>query len=145
MTDDDALGLTLTSTAAEATFPTVAEVAVGHFYDGRFDLTEGDTAIYSVALGNQPSDDVTITLSSSNSDALTLSKDTTDPKTFSSSLTLTFEKDKYDEAQDVTLKAVADSDASDDIGTITHEQISAVRTMSWPKCAPSSGTRPCQR
>ena len=29
VTDDDALGLTLTSTAAEATFPTVAEVAVG--------------------------------------------------------------------------------------------------------------------
>ena len=113
--DDDALGLTLT----HADFP--IDVSVGHNYDGLIELAEGDTAIYSVALADEPSDDVTITLSSSNSDALTLSKDTTDPKTFSSSLTLTFEKDKYDEAQDVTLKAKADMDASDEIGTITHE------------------------
>ena len=113
--DDDALGLTLT----HADFP--LDVSVGHNYDGLIELAEGDTAIYSVALADEPSNDVTITLSSSDSDALTLSKDTTDPKTFSSSLTLTFEKDKYDEAQDVTLKAKADMDASDEIGTITHE------------------------
>ena len=67
--DDDALRLTLTSTATEATFP--SDVSVGHNYNGFLPLAEGDNSTYTVQLYEEPAGDVTIDLVSSDTSHLT--------------------------------------------------------------------------
>ena len=76
VTDDDVPALTLASTHTGTTFPT--DVAVGHLFDGRIGSTdnpfnEGGTATYTVELDSEPDGDTTISLSSSDTDALTVS------------------------------------------------------------------------
>ena len=71
VTDDEALTATLASATSGITL--FGDVSVGRNYDGSFRLDEGDTASYTVELDAEPDDDVTIDISSTNSDALTLS------------------------------------------------------------------------
>ena len=122
VTDDDVPGLTLTSTHTGTTFPT--DVSVGHFYDGRIGSTdnpfnEGATTTYTVQLDSQPDGDTTISLSSSDTDALTVSP---------TSITFTKEGDasdpnkyEWDDPQTVTLTAESDTGAGDEIESVYHE------------------------
>ena len=67
--DDEALTATLASATSGITL--FSDVSVGRDYDGNFRLDQGDTASYTVELDAEPDDDVTIDISSTNSDALT--------------------------------------------------------------------------
>ena len=74
-------------------------------------ITEGSNAKYTVVLDTQPSANVTISLSfASGSDA-----DITVDKT-----SLTFTTDNWDAAQEVTVSAAEDDDATDGAATIAH-------------------------
>ena len=73
-------------------------------------LNEGQTATYPVVLTEEPEDDVTVSVYSSNSGALRVSTSS-----------LTFTKDDYSTAQNVTLTALSDSDAVDELVTVYHE------------------------
>ena len=89
--DKDAVGVTVTPTAL-----TVAE---------------GDSVKYTVVLTTEPSDNVTISVSlASGSD-----EDITVDKT-----SLTFTTDNWDTAQEVTVSAAEDDDATDGAATIEH-------------------------
>ena len=87
VTDDETRGVTVTPTT--------------------LDIDEGATGTYEVVLTSAPTDDVTITLSSSNTD-VTLSD------------ALTFTSANWDSAQTVTVAAAEDPDAANDSATITH-------------------------
>ncbi|MDE2697467.1 MAG: hypothetical protein OXI23_01225, partial [Gemmatimonadota bacterium] len=76
---------------------------------GGFTVTEGATATYTVALNTQPSADVTVTISSSDSDKL------------STNLTsLTFTAQNWNTAQTVTMTAAQDDDSIDYWVRLTH-------------------------
>ena len=74
-----------------------------------FTVTEGLTATYTVALKTQPSADVTVTISSSDSDKLS-----TDPTS------LTFTDQNWNTAQTVTMTAAQDDDSIDYWVRLTH-------------------------
>ena len=122
VTDDEAPVLTLTSTHTTATFP--SDVSVGHIYDGIIGssdtpFNEGDTVTYTVVLTAEPDGDTTISLQTSLSNKLTASPasiiftkdgEATDPNKY-----------EWDDPQTVTLTAVSDSDAADEIEDVLHE------------------------
>ena len=127
VTDDDAAGLVIESMDTTADFPTATELAVGHFYDGRFGTDEdnrfyeGATATYTVEMDAEPNGDTTISLSSSDPTALTVSP---------SSITFTkdgeasaSDKFEWDDPQTVTLTAVADSDAGVEREDVSHKMM----------------------
>ena len=74
-----------------------------------FRLNEGDTGAYSVVLAEEPDDSVTISVNSSNSTALRVLPNR-----------LTFTKDNYSTAQDVTITALVDSDAANELVNVYH-------------------------
>ncbi len=135
VTDDDALALTHTG------FPD--DVSEGHVCDGVIELVEGETDSYTVELTAEPADDVTLTIRSGDPVRVTLSKDTTDPKTYASTVSLNFEKDKWDEAQTVTVRGRPDAGASRHLVTITHETFIGGVAYILGRCAPKSSTQPC--
>ena len=132
VTDDDAPVLTLVSTTSGVTFP--ADVSEGYVYDGLVRMNEGDPATYTVRLSSEPPGDTAISLYSSNSNALTVNPNTI---TFSRTDAIPLPNTpKWNEPQTVTLSAVADSDASDELVTVYHEKtIGGVHTP-WARCAP---------
>ena len=71
-------------------------------------IDEGSAGTYTVVLGSQPTDEVTITPNSDNGDV------TMNPAS------LTFSTTDWSEAQTVTVTAAQDSDAVDERATITH-------------------------
>ena len=71
-------------------------------------IREGASATYTVALDVEPTENVTITVSSSNGDV------TTQPPS------LTFTTDNWQSAQTVTVRAGQDSDESNDSATLSH-------------------------
>ena len=121
VTDDEPPGLTLTSTTTGVTFPT--DVSVGIFNDGRIgfgdnSFNEGTTATYTVQLAGEPDGNTTINLSSSDTSAVTVSP---------SSIIFTrtgeasdSDKFEWDDPQTVTLTAVSDTDATDEIEVVSH-------------------------
>ncbi len=117
--DDDATKLTLTSSTSGVTFPSAAEVAVGRLYDGSFTITEGETATYTIQLTGEPEGDTTVNLESSDIGALTAAP---------SSITFTksgeaqdANKFEWDDAQIVTLTALADTDSDDEAVDVIHK------------------------
>ena len=114
VTDDDAPGLTLTHND----FPD--DVSVGYFYDGSLILDEGGTGTYTVKLASEPYGDTTINLSSSDTDALTVSP-TSITFTKTADEDLTANKFAWDNEQTITLTAETDSDAGDEIESVYHE------------------------
>ena len=85
-------------------------------------LDEGSTAEYTVSLTQEPSDDVTVTVSSSDEGAVTVRP-----------VVLTFTPDDWSAAQTVTLSAVQDADTNDETVTLTH-------TASGGGCAGETAT-----
>ncbi len=73
------------------------------------DVTEGSTATYTVRLSELPSSEVTLNLSSSNEDAVTLSPEE-----------ITFTTGNGTTTQTVTVTGVADSDLDDEAASIRH-------------------------
>ena len=73
-------------------------------------MEEGQSATYPVVLTAEPDDDVTVSIYSSSSSALRVSTSS-----------LTFTKDNYDTAQNVTITARNDSDAEDELVNVYHE------------------------
>ena len=114
VTDDDAPGLTLTHND----FPD--DDSVGYFYDGSLILDEGGTGTYTVKLASEPYGDTTINLSSSDTDALTVSP-TSITFTKTADEDLTANKFAWDNEQTITLTAETDSDAGDEIESVYHE------------------------
>ena len=114
VTDDDAPGLTLTHND----FPD--DDSVGYFYDGSLILDEGGTGTYTVKLASEPYGDTTINLSSSDTDALTVSP-TSITFTKTADVDLTANKFAWDNEQTITLTAETDSDAGDEIESVYHE------------------------
>ena len=123
VSDDDPPGLTLASSHATASFP--SDVSEGYSLDGRFGadednpFNEGATATYTVALDEEPEGDTTINLSSNDTSALTVSPgsivftkmgEASDPNKY-----------EWDDPQTVTLTAVSDSDAEDEIWDVLHK------------------------
>ena len=72
-------------------------------------LSEGGNTTYTVKLATQPTEDVTVTMSPSNSDLRT------------SPQSLNFTASSWNTAQMVTVSAEDDADAHDETGTIVHE------------------------
>ena len=123
VTDDDAPpALTLSSTDTTASFP--SDVSVGHFFDGSFgaggtSFNEGTTATYTVVLNAEPQGDVALDLGSSDTDALSVSPSSiTSAKTGEASDPNKYE---WDDPQTVSLTAVSDSDAGDEVEDVAHE------------------------
>ena len=122
VTDDDAPGLTFASTHTTATFP--SDVSVGRTFDGDIGsadnpFDEGDTATYTIQLAIEPADDTDIRLSSSDTDAMTVSPGSiTFTKTGEASDS---NKYQWDDPQTVTLAAETDSDAKDEIEDVYHK------------------------
>ena len=122
VTDNDAPALTLASTDTTASFP--SDVSVGHLFDGSFgagdtSFNKGATATYTVVLNAEPQGDVALDLGSSDTDALSVSPSSiTFTKTGEASDPNKFE---WDDPQTVTLTAVSDSDAGDEVDEVTHE------------------------
>ena len=100
VSDDDVAALTLTNSDFEA----------GVTFDHLLEMTEGETATYTVAPATQPGADLTVELSSS---------DDTDVTVAPSSLT--FSTTNWMTAQTVTLTAREDDDLSHTRAVITHE------------------------
>ena len=91
--------------------PDVALVIDGtHRVTGFVSLLEFQSAAYPVVLTEEPADDVTVSVYSSSSSAL---------RVLPSSLTFT--KDEYDMPQEVTITALVDSDAADELVSVYHE------------------------
>ncbi len=122
VSDDDVPVLTLASTHTAADFP--SDVSDGYPFDGRIGgggngFNEGSTANYTVQLDSEPKGDTTINLSRSNRSAVAVSP---------TSITFTktgeapdANKHEWDDPQTVTLTAVTDSDASDEIVLVSHK------------------------
>ena len=83
---------------------------VNYGLTGFVTMDEGQFARYSVVLTEQPDDDVTVRVYSSSSSALRVSTSS-----------LTFTKDDYDTPQNVTITALVDSDAEDELVNVYHE------------------------
>ena len=118
VTDDELATVSLTSTTEGITFP--EDVSVCVVYDGILEVNEGETATYEVRLDAEPDGDLTLNLKSTVASALTLSKDTTDPKEFSATVSLTFERESWEDMQTVTVNAESDDDFFDELATIEH-------------------------
>ena len=73
-------------------------------------LNEGASFTYPVVLAEEPDDEIRIAVSGSDSSALTVSPPT-----------LTFDKDNYGTAQNVTITARTDADAEDRVVGVYHE------------------------
>ncbi len=98
VTDNDTRGLTLSPTSGT--------------------LAEGGAAVtYTVVLDTQPTTDVTVTVTSADTGAVTVD---TDPGTTGDQSTLTFTSSNWDATQTVTLSAVTDADAEDETVAITN-------------------------
>ena len=126
---DDADGaddsVTLTHTAAGGEYADVAaDLPVTVVDDDTASVVLSETALsvgeedatgasYTVKLGAQPSETVTVTVSGQAGTDLTLTG-------LSATSTLTFTTDTWDTAQTVTVKAGHDADGSDDTATLTH-------------------------
>ena len=72
------------------------------------DVDEGATATYTVKLDTAPTDDVTVAISSNNTDVTV------------SPTSLTFTMTTWNSAQTVTVSAGQDADAANDMATLTH-------------------------
>ena len=122
VSDDDVPVLTLASTHTAADFP--SDVSDGYPFDGRIGgggngFNEGSTANYTVQLDSEPKSDTTINLSRSNRSAVAVSPTSiTFTKTGEAS---DANKHEWDDPQTVTLTAVTDSDASDEIVLVSHK------------------------
>ena len=81
-----------------------------HRVVGFVTLEERQMATYPVVLTEEPEDDVTISVSTSNSSTLRVAPSS-----------LTFTKDDYSMAQNVTITARTDSDAEDELVTVYHD------------------------
>ena len=91
--------------------PDLALVIGGnHRVTGSVSMEEGQFATYPVVLTKEPDDDVTVRVYSSSSSALRVVPSS-----------LTFTKDEYDTAQSVTITALVDSDAGDELVNVYHE------------------------
>ena len=91
--------------------PDLALVIGGnHRVTGSVSMEEGQFATYPVVLTEEPDDDVTVRVYSSSSSALRVVPSS-----------LTFTKDEYDTAQSVTITALVDSDAGDELVNVYHE------------------------
>ena len=91
--------------------PGVALVIEGsHRVTGFVSMEEGQSAIYPVVLTYEPDVDVTVRVYSSSSSALRVLPSL-----------LTFTKDEYDTPQNVTITALVDSDAEDELVNVYHE------------------------
>ena len=98
-------------TVVDYDVPDVALVIAGnHRVTGFVSMEEGQSATYPVVLTAEPDDDVTVSIYSSSSSALWVSTSS-----------LTFTKDNYDTAQNVTITARSDSDAEDELVNVYHE------------------------
>ena len=95
--DDDVPGVTL---ADDGTVSVTGSVR----------MREGDTVTYPVVLTEQPDDDVRINSYTSSSSALQVLP-----------YSMTFTKDNYDTSQQITLTALTDRDAADELVTVYHE------------------------
>ena len=78
-------------------------------------IDEGATGTYTVELNTQPSGDVTVAITTSNTDVTASSTGFTPPAT-----SLTFSTSNWDTAQTVTVTAGQDDDAENDMATLTH-------------------------
>ena len=117
--------VTLTHTASGGEYAGVsADLAVTVYDDDKAFLVlgepslavdEGDAAgqTYTVQLSDEPSEDVTVTVSGHEGSDLTLTG-------LSATNELTFTTENWDTAQTVTVTAGQDSDAADDVVTLTH-------------------------
>ena len=91
--------------------PDLALVIGGnHRVTGSVSMEEGQFATYPVVLTEEPDDDVTVRVYSSSSSALRVLPSL-----------LTFTKDEYDTSQNVTITALVDSDAEDELVNVYHE------------------------
>ena len=90
VTDDDAMGVSLSAI-------------------GTVNVREGDTGSYTLVLDTEPLGDVTITLSSDNTDAVTVSPSS-----------LSFSSSNWHTAQTATVTAVQDADATAESASISH-------------------------
>ena len=89
-------------------------------------VDEGGTGTYTVKLSNQPAAGVTITITSSATDDVTIATD----GTFSDSETLSFSTTNWNTPQTVTVKGATDNDLSHDTGnTLTHAASNTVSSM----------------
>ena len=100
VSDDDVPAFTLTNSDFED----------GGRFDHLLDMTEGETATYTVAPTTQPGADLTVKLSSSDDTDVTVSPDS-----------LTFNTTTWQTAQTVTLTALEDAAAAHTRVVITHE------------------------
>ena len=101
----------LTVAVQDDDVPDLALVIGGnHRVTGFVSLEEGQFATYPVVLTEEPDVDVTVRVYSSSSSAL---------RVLPSLLTLT--KDEYDTPQDVTITALVDSDAENELVNVYHE------------------------
>ena len=110
----DSFTTTPTDAAIRAKFPAISTVLTGSKTCDRvtvsptsLTVTEGATGTLSVALRSQPSDDVTLAISSDNPDV------TVTPTT-----ALTFTVANWDTAQTVTVSAAQDPDQADESATL---------------------------
>ena len=110
----DSFTTTPTDAAIRAKFPAISTVLTGSKTCDRvtvsptsLTVTEGATGTLSVALRSQPSNDVTLAISSDNPDV------TVTPTT-----ALTFTVDNWDTAQTVTVTAAQDPDQADESATL---------------------------
>ncbi len=90
VTDDDTVGLVLSPTS--------------------LGVAEGDAASYTVKLGTEPTNTVTVAISGQSGTDLTLDK-----------TSLTFTTSTWNDAQTVTVTAGEDPDTTNDTATLTHE------------------------
>ena len=100
-------GLEVTGAALSITDNDERGVTVGA---AELSVTEGGSATYTVALATRPDADVTVTPSSPDNADLGFAP-----------AALTFTAENWQAAQTVTVTAMQDSDAEDDIATIQHE------------------------
>ena len=101
----------LTVAVQDDDVPDLALVIGGnHRVTGFVSMEEGQFATYPVVLTEEPDVDVTVRVYSSSSSALRVVPSS-----------LTFTKDEYNTAQSVTITALVDSDAEDELVNVYHE------------------------
>ncbi len=89
-------------------------------------VDEGGTGSYTVKLSHRPAAGVTITITSSATDAVTIATD----GTFSDSETLSFSTSDWNTPQTVTVKGATDNDLSNDLNnTLTHAASNTVSSQ----------------
>ena len=101
-------GLTVTAATLTITDDDTRGVTVS---EDELDIAEGGSATYTVVLGSQPTDTVTVGVAGTAD---------SDPDVTVSPATLTFTTGSWDTAQRVTVSGGQDADAEDDAATIEH-------------------------